>query len=91
MDSLADVHLIQTSSTGAYCFDALVKLYAWRKALVEDGRLRSASAETAADPFSLFRRDSEPVGRGVQRGQGGSAYPEYSRRPRPVDRASSVH
>ncbi|MGH3209146.1 MAG: BTAD domain-containing putative transcriptional regulator [Trebonia sp.] len=91
LDSLADVHLIQTSSTGAYCFDALAKLYAWRKALVEDGRLRSASAETAADPFSLFRRDSEPVGRGVQRGQGGTAYPEYSRRPRPVDRASSVH
>jgi DNA-binding SARP family transcriptional activator len=81
LDSLADVHLIQAGSSGGYCFDALVKLYARRKALVEDGRPRRGSSEIAADPLSLFHRDSITGSRGVQRGQGGTAHPEYANWP----------
>jgi hypothetical protein len=81
LDSLADMHLIQTGSSGGYYFDALVKLYARRKALVDDGGPRRWSSEIAADPLWLFRRDSITSGRGMQHGQGGTAHPEYASSP----------
>jgi DNA-binding SARP family transcriptional activator len=84
LDSLADVHLIQAGSSGGYCFDALVKLYARRKALVEDDLLRRGSPEIAADPLSLFRRDSITGGRGVRRGQDGIAIPSTPAGPAPA-------
>ena len=81
LDSLTDVHLIQAGSPGGYRFDALVKLYARRKALAEDSQLRSGSSQSAADPLFLFRRDSIALGYEVQRGQGDLAHPEYASWP----------
>jgi hypothetical protein len=37
LESVADVHLIQAGALGRYRYDPLVKLYAWRKALAQDG------------------------------------------------------
>jgi DNA-binding SARP family transcriptional activator len=65
LDSLADVHLLETRGFGSYRFDALVKLYARRKALAEDSGFHCPSPQGGADPLSLFQRDLITVGGGV--------------------------
>jgi DNA-binding SARP family transcriptional activator len=52
LESVADVHLLQAGALGSYRYDPLVKLYAWRKALAEDGH------QTCEASRELLRRAS---------------------------------
>jgi DNA-binding SARP family transcriptional activator len=81
LDSLADVHLLEACDSGSYRFDALVKLYARRKALAEDSRLRSHCPRAAADPVSLFEREPLMAARGAP-GQDIVSHPRNGSRPR---------